>query len=110
MRVQQNQKKERTIQSDDDMYKGINVWYGAVSVAREKGDDYSERNRLMNPDVGYKRVHRHSFVHIPRSLHKNPHKRYCFCSPLLYFCQHHKKSFSYKYLLLLGRRQTSTEP
>ena len=35
MRIQQNQKKERTIQSDDDMYKGINVWMGQ-SVLLEK--------------------------------------------------------------------------
>jgi len=72
MRIQQNQKKERTIQSDDDMYKGINVWYGAVSVAREKGDDYSERNRWMNPDVGYKSTQALFCPHSQKSPQKFP--------------------------------------
>lgn len=34
------------------------------TIARRKEDDRGEKDKLINPDIGCKRVHRHLFVHI----------------------------------------------
>lgn len=43
--------------------------FGEVfTIARRKDDDRGEKDKLINPDVGCKRVHRHLFVHFSTKI------------------------------------------
>lgn len=43
--------------------------FGEVfTIARRKGDYRGEKDKLINPDLGCKRVHRHLFVHISTKI------------------------------------------